>query len=81
MLEQDDEIHKQISWEPYGVVTYKKKKTFKIDFMPNSNATQPIICLLVSSATIVSIRYTEATQANRTTFKNYQWNDSFTIAW
>ena len=61
--------------------TYKKKKiTFKIDFMPNSNATQPTICLLVSSATIVSIMYTEATQANCTTFKNYKWNDSFNIA-
>ena len=32
-----------------------KKITFKIDFMPNSNATQPIICLLVSSATMVSV--------------------------
>ena len=50
--------------------TYKKNLTFKIDFMPNLNATQPIICLLVSSATILSIMYTEATQADRTTFKN-----------
>ena len=81
MLAQDHEIHKQISWEPHRVVTYVQKKiTFKIDFIPNSNATQPIICLLVSSATILSIMYTEATQANRTTFKNYQWNDSFNIA-
>ena len=80
MLAQGREIHKQISWEPHGVVTYVQKKiAFKIDFMPNSNATQPIIYLLVISATIVSIMYTEATQANRTTFKNYQWNDSFTI--
>ena len=30
MLEQDDEIHKQISWEPHGVVTYKKKKPSKL---------------------------------------------------
>ena len=50
--------------------TYKKKLTFKIDFMPNLNATQPIVCLLVISVTIVSIMYTETTQANRTTFKN-----------
>lgn len=71
VLAQDHEILKQISWEPHGVVTYVQKKlTFKIDFMPNLNATQPIICLLVISVTIVSIMYTETTQANRTTFKN-----------
>ena len=26
MLAQDHEIHKQISWEPHGVVTYVQKK-------------------------------------------------------
>ena len=66
---QDHEIHKQISWEPHGVFTYQKI-TFKIDFMPNSSATQPIIFLLVSSAKKVSVMYTETSQANRTTFEN-----------
>ena len=84
MLAQDYEIHKQISWEPHGVVT--TVRTYKKNNIQNwlyaqfkCYSTYYLSFSQLSDDSINNV-YTEATQANCTTFKNYQWNDSFNIA-